>query len=69
MTDKVEYPEHLDPEIIKGALFIHNAEDKEEANNRMMFLAKHLGNHKMAFVMAILMLPFFNGDSGEIRRI
>ena len=37
MTDKVEYPEHLDPEIIKGALFIHNAEDKEEANNRMMF--------------------------------
>ena len=25
MTDKIEYPEHLDPELIKGALFVHNA--------------------------------------------
>ncbi len=58
MTDKVEYPEHLDPEIIKGALFVHNAPDKEEADNRIKFLAEHLGNHKMCFVMAMLMLPF-----------
>ena len=58
MTDKVECPEHLDPEIIKGALFIHNAVCKEEADHRIMFLAKHLGNQKMCFVMAMLMLPF-----------
>ena len=58
MTDKVEYPEHLSEEIIKGALFVHNAPDKEEADNRIKFLAEHLGNHKMCFVMAMLMLPF-----------
>ena len=58
MTDKVEYPEHLDPEIIKGALFIHNAKDKEEANNRIMFLAEELGNKKASYIMALLMLPF-----------
>ena len=34
MTDKVEYPEHLDPEIIKGALFIHNAKDKRKKANK-----------------------------------
>ena len=58
MTDKVEYPEHLDPEIIKGALFIHNAPDKDEAQNRIMFLAEELGNKKASYIMALLMLPF-----------
>ena len=58
MKDKVEYPEHLDPEIIKGALFIHNAPDKDEAQNRVMFIQQQLGNKKASYVMAILMLPF-----------
>jgi len=58
MTDKVEYPEHLDPEIFKGALFIHNAPDKDEAQNRILFLAKHLGDKKASYIMAMLMLPF-----------
>ena len=58
MTDKVEYPEHLDPEIIKGALFIHNAPDKDEAQNRIMFLAEELGNKKASYIMALLMLPY-----------
>ena len=44
MKDKVEYPEHLSEEIIKGALFVHNAPDKDEAQNRIMFLAEKLGN-------------------------
>ena len=58
MKDKVEYPEHLDPEIIKGALFVHNAPDKDEAQNRIMFLAEELGNKKTSYIMALLMLPY-----------
>ena len=58
MTDKVEYPEHLSEEIIKGALFVHNAPDKDEAQNRIMFLAEHLGEKKASYIMALLMLPF-----------
>ena len=58
MTDKVEYPEHLDPEIIKGALFIHNAPDKDEAQNRVNFLVEELGYKKSTYIMALLMLPF-----------
>ena len=30
MKDKIEYPEHLSEEIIRGALFVHNAEDKDD---------------------------------------
>jgi hypothetical protein len=58
MTDKVEYPEHLTEEIIKGALFIHNAPDKDEAQGRIMFLAEELGNKKASYIMALLMLPY-----------
>ena len=55
---EVRVPEHLDLDIIKGALYIHNADDQSQANNRIEFLAKKLGDHKMTYVMAILMLPF-----------
>ena len=58
MTDKVEYPEHLTQEIINAMLFIHNAPDKDEAQNRVMFIQQELGNKKASYVMAILMLPF-----------
>ena len=58
MTDKIECPEHLDPELIKGALFVHNAPDPHEAQNRIMFLADKLGNKKASYIMALLMLPF-----------
>ncbi len=58
MTDKVEYPEHLTEEIIKGVLFIHNAPDKDEAQSRIMFLAEELGNKKASYIMALLMLPY-----------
>ena len=50
MTDKIECPEHLDPELIKGALFVHNAPDPHEAQNRIMFLADKLGNKKLVIL-------------------
>ena len=56
--EEIIVPEHLDLDIIKGALYIHNADDKQQAEDRIHFLAKRLGNHKMTYVMAILMLPF-----------
>ena len=55
---EVRVPEHLDLDIIKGALYIHNADDQFSANDRISFLAKKLGDHKMTYVMAILMLPY-----------
>ena len=58
LKEKVRVPEHLDLDIIKGALYIHNADDQSQANDRIEFLAKKLGNHKMTYVMAILMLPY-----------
>ena len=56
--EEIKVPTHLDLDIIKGALYIHNADDKQQAEDRIHFLAKRLGNHKMTYVMAILMLPF-----------
>ena len=56
--EDIRVPEHLDLDIIKGALYIHNADDQSQANNRIEFLAKKLGDHKMTYVMAILMLPY-----------
>ena len=55
---ELKVPEHLDLDIIKGALYIHNADDQSQANDRIHFLAKKLGDHKMTYVMALLMLPY-----------
>ena len=59
MTKKVEIkmPKHLSPDIWKAALFIENAEDKQEASNRIEFLLKEKGDEFMAYTMAILCLP------------
>ncbi len=57
-TEEIKVPEHLDLDIIKGALYVHNADDKQQADDRIHFLAKKLGDHKMTYVMALLMLPF-----------
>ena len=42
MTKKLEVkmPKHLSPDIWKACLFIENAEDKQEASNRIEFLLK-----------------------------
>ena len=56
MTD-IKIPKHLSPDIWKAALFIENAEDKQEASNRIDFLLKEKGDEFMAYCMAILCLP------------
>ena len=56
--EEIKVPEHLDLDIIKGALYIHNADEKTTADDRIRFLAKKLGDHKMTYVMALLMLPY-----------
>ena len=56
--DELKVPAHLDLDVIKGALYIHNADDKKQADDRIHFLAKKLGDHKMTYVMALLMLPY-----------
>ena len=56
--EEIKVPEHLDLDIIKGALYIHNADDKPQADDRINFLVKKLGDHKMTYVMALLMLPY-----------
>tara|TARA_R100001086_G_scaffold44797_1_gene19843 strand:+ start:705 stop:953 length:249 start_codon:yes stop_codon:yes gene_type:complete len=57
MTQKIKMPKHLSPDIWKAALFIENAEDKQEAANRIEFLLKEKGDEFMAYCMAILCLP------------
>ena len=56
--EEIKVPTHLDLDIIKGALYIHNADDKQQADDRINFLVKKLGDHKMSYVMALLMLPY-----------
>ena len=56
--EEIKVPEHLDLDIIKGALYIHNADEKTKADDRIRFLTKKLGDHKMTYVMALLMLPY-----------
>ena len=53
----VNYPYHLQPDIIKMALFIHNAEDEQEKINRVDFGVRKFDYKFMAHVMAMLMLP------------
>ena len=53
----INFPEHLTPRVIHSALFIHNAKDKEETITRVKFLTKELGEKKMTYVMALLILP------------
>ena len=56
MTKKldIKMPKHLSPNIWKACLFIENAEDKQEASNRIEFLLKEKGDEFMAYTMAIL---------------
>jgi hypothetical protein len=54
----VGYPYHLQPDIIKMALFIHNAEDEQEKINRVEFGVNKFDYKFMAHVMAMLMLPY-----------
>ena len=44
-SDELKVPTHLDLDIIKGALYVHNADNKKQADDRIHFLAKNLGDH------------------------
>ena len=53
----LKFPEHLTAKIIHSALFIYNADSKEETKQRVEYCAKELGDKSMSYAMAMLMLP------------
>ena len=53
----LKFPEHLTAKIIHSALFIYNADSKEETKQRVEYCAKELGDKGMSYAMAMLMLP------------
>ena len=55
--DDINFPEHLTPEVIHTALFIHNAECKEDTIKRTEHGIKTIGEKSMTYVMALLILP------------
>ena len=55
--DDINFPKWLTPEIVHTALYIHNADNKEDVIKRSEYMAKQLGNKAMTFVMALLVLP------------
>ena len=66
----VGYPYHLQPDIIKMALFIHNATSEQEKIDRVEFGVNKFDYKFMAHVMAMLMLPYLmdkNIDSNEFK--
>ena len=56
--DDINFPEHLTSEIVHTALYIHNADSKEEVVKRSEYMAKQIGNKAMTYVMALLILPY-----------
>ena len=55
--DDINFPEHLTPEIVHTALYIHNADNKEDVIKRSEYMAKQIGNKAMTYAMALLVLP------------
>ena len=53
----VSFSKHLTPEVIHSALFIHNADSKEETARRVEHCAKLIGDELMSYAMALLVLP------------
>ena len=54
---QLNFPKHLTAKIIHSALFIYNADSKEETKQRVEYCAKELGDKSMSYAMAMLMLP------------
>ena len=54
----INFPKHLTPEIIHTALFIHNAQDKQETITRVKFCTKQIGEEAMSYAMALLVMPW-----------
>ena len=55
--DDINFPEHLTPEIVHTALYIHNAPTKEDIVKRTEYCSKQIGGKAMTFAMALLVLP------------
>ena len=53
----VLFPKHLTPKIIHSALFVYNADNKEDTVKRVEYCAKEIGDEAMSFAMALLVLP------------
>jgi hypothetical protein len=54
---QLNFPKHLTPKIIHSALFIYNADCKEETITRINYVAKQIGDKAMAYAMSLLVLP------------
>jgi len=63
--DDINFPEHLTPEIVHTALFIHNAPSKEDITKRVDHSAKLIGDKAMTFVMALLILPMLMDNMAQ----
>ena len=50
-------PEHLQPKLIAGALYIHNGKDIQEKIDRTRLVQKEVGDKLATYVMALLVLP------------
>ena len=61
MKDKNEIkkiaPEHLQPKLIAGAIYIHNGKDIQEKIERTHSVQKIVGDKLATYVMALLVLP------------
>ena len=53
----LNFPKHLTPKIIHSALFVFNAQSKEDTVTRVKYCAEQIGDEAMAFAMALLVLP------------
>ena len=55
--DNINFPEHLTPEIVHTALYIHNSPTNEDIRKRTEYMAKQIGGEAMTYAMALLVLP------------
>ena len=63
----LKFPEHLTAKIIHSALFIYNADSKEETKQRVEYCAKELGDKGMSYAIAIVMLPTLMNSMAQTR--
>ena len=55
--EDINFPKWLTPEVVHTALYIHNAESKEDIIKRTEYMAKQIGGESMTYAMALLVLP------------
>ena len=65
--EDINFPKHLTPEVVHTALYIHNAESKEEVIKRSEYMAKQIGNEAMSYAMALLVLPWLMEQGKDTR--